>query len=161
MFFPWLMLGTSTSDMWRLFWNEVKLCLKSDLVSNSTHSEGLGNICWEEESLKMSQKDIVEIELRWWFKGLSSYICHIWQPIICMWGTHLKHFELNYHDQKISRTPTYDIYKHWTAVSTFLGLISSVYHDLPHWRSNQQLQIAEPKLYHWAIRLYCTQVTPN
>ena len=37
--------------------------------------------------------------------------------------------------------------KHWTAVSTLLGLISSVYHDLNHWRSNQQPQIAEQKLY--------------
>ena len=25
--------------------------------------------------------------------------------------------------------------EHWTAVSTFLGLISSAYHDLHHWRS--------------------------
>ena len=37
--------------------------------------------------------------------------------------------ELNYHDQKISRTPTHDIREHWTAVSTLLGLISNVYHN--------------------------------
>ena len=37
----------------------------------------------------------------------------------------------------------HDIRKHWTAVSTLLGLISSVYHGVHHWRSNQ---IAEPKL---------------
>ena len=41
-------------------------------------------------------------------------------------------WELNYHDQKIRRTPTPDIQKHWTAVSTLLGLISSVYRDLHH-----------------------------
>ena len=29
---------------------------------------------------------------------------------------------LNFHDQKIRRTPTGDIRKHWTAVSTLLGL---------------------------------------
>ena len=69
--------------------------------------------------------------------------------------------ELNYHDQKIRRTLTYDIRKHWTAVSTLLGLISSVYRDLYRWRSNQRPQIAEPKLYHWAINPYRTQVTPN
>ena len=49
--------------------------------------------------------------------------------------------ELNYHDQKIRRTLTHDIRKHWTAVSTLLGMISSVYHDLHHWRSNQRPQI--------------------
>ena len=35
------------------------------------------------------------------------------------------------------------------------------HHDLPHWRSNQQPQNAEPKLYHWHISPHCTQVTPN
>ena len=50
--------------------------------------------------------------------------------------------ELNYHDQKIRRTPTHDIREHWTPVSTWLGLISSVYRNLPHWRSNQWPQIA-------------------
>ena len=38
--------------------------------------------------------------------------------------------ELNYHDQKIRRTPTHDIREHWTAVSTLLDLISSVYRNL-------------------------------
>ena len=33
-------------------------------------------------------------------------------------------WELNYHDQKIQRIPTYDIQKYWTAVSTVLGLIN-------------------------------------
>ena len=33
--------------------------------------------------------------------------------------------------------------EHWTAVSTLLGLISSAYRDLHHWRSNQQPQNAE------------------
>ena len=44
--------------------------------------------------------------------------------------------ELNYHDQKVRRTPTHDIRKYWTAVSTLLSLISSVYGDLHHQRSN-------------------------
>ena len=47
---------------------------------------------------------------------------------------------MNYHDQKLLQTLTHDIRKHWTAVSTLFGLISSVYRDLPHWRSNQQPQ---------------------
>ena len=33
--------------------------------------------------------------------------------------------------------------KHWTAVSTLLGLISSAHRDLHHWGSNQQPQYAE------------------
>ena len=37
--------------------------------------------------------------------------------------------ELNYHDQKIRRTPTHDIQKHWIAVSILLGLTSSVFRD--------------------------------
>ena len=45
--------------------------------------------------------------------------------------------ELNYHVQKIRRIPTNDIRKHWEAVSTLLGLISSVYCDPHLWRSNQ------------------------
>ena len=48
--------------------------------------------------------------------------------------------ELNYHDQKIQQTLTHDIQKHWIAVSTLLGLISSVYHDFRHWRLNQRPQ---------------------
>ena len=61
--------------------------------------------------------------------------------------------ELNYHDQKIHRKPTHNIREHWTAVSTWLGLISSVYRNLHPWRSNQ--------LYNWATSSYRTQVTPN
>ena len=34
---------------------------------------------------------------------------------------------MNDNDQKIRRKPTHDIQEHWTAVSTLLGLISSVY----------------------------------
>ena len=69
--------------------------------------------------------------------------------------------ELNYHDQKIRRTPTHDTREHWTAVLTLLGLISSVYRNLHHWRSNQRPQIVVPKLYNWATSSYRTQVTPN
>ncbi len=34
------------------------------------------------------------------------------------------------------------------AVLTLIGLINGAYHDLPHWRSNQRPQNAEPKLSH-------------
>ena len=44
----------------------------------------------------------------------------------------------------------HDIRKHWTAVSTLLGLISNVYRDLQPWRPNKRPQIAEPKLYNLA-----------
>ena len=67
----------------------------------------------------------------------------------------------NYHDQKIRQTFARDICKHWTAVSILLGLISSVYHDLPLWRSNQQPQNVELKLFHWAINPHCTHETSN
>ena len=40
--------------------------------------------------------------------------------------------ELNYHDEKIRRTLTHDIQKHWTSVSTLLGLISRVCHTYTH-----------------------------
>ena len=66
--------------------------------------------------------------------------------------------ELNYHEQKIRQALAHDIPKHWTAVSTLLGLISS---DLPNWRSNQRSQKAEPKLYDWAINSHRIQVMPN
>ena len=56
--------------------------------------------------------------------------------------------KLNYHDEKIWQTLASNTQKHWTAFSTLLGLISSVYCDLTHWRSNQRLQNAEPKLDH-------------
>ena len=72
-----------------------------------------------------------------------------------------KWWKLNYHDQKIHRTPMHDIREHWTAVSTLLGLISSMYRNLHHWRSNQGPKIAVPKLYNWATSSYHTQVTPN
>ena len=38
--------------------------------------------------------------------------------------------ELNYYDLKIRGTLTHDIRKHWTAVSTLLGPICSVYYNL-------------------------------
>ena len=38
--------------------------------------------------------------------------------------------------------------EHWTAFSTLLGLISSAYRDLRHWRSNQQPQDAEAETLH-------------
>ena len=56
---------------------------------------------------------------------------------------------MNYYNQKIRRTLTHDIQKHWTAVSTLLGLISSVYRNLHYRRSNQRPQIVEPKLHNW------------
>ena len=59
----------------------------------------------------------------------------------------LSYCELNYHDQKIRRTLTQVIRKHWTTVSTLLSLISSIYRDLHHWRSNQRPHIAKPKLF--------------
>ena len=49
--------------------------------------------------------------------------------------------ELNYQDQKIHRTPTHDIWQYWTTALTLLGLISSVYRNLHHWRLNQRPQI--------------------
>ena len=51
--------------------------------------------------------------------------------------------------------------EHWTAVSTLLCLISSVYRNFYYWRSNQRPQIAVPKLYNWANSSYHAQVTPN
>ena len=74
---------------------------------------------------------------------------------------HFFYCELNYNDQKIRWTPTHDIREHWTGVSTLLGLISSVYSNLHHWRSNQRPQIAVPKLYNEDTCSYHTQVTPN
>ena len=68
---------------------------------------------------------------------------------------------MNYHDQKIRRRPTHDIRGHLIAVSTLLGLFSSVYRNLHHWRSNQRSQIAVLKLYNWATSSYRIHVTPN
>ena len=63
---------------------------------------------------------------------------------------------------EIQWTLMHDIWKYWTtAVSTLLGLISSVYHDLHYWRSKQRSQIAEPKLFDWSTSPDCTQVTLN
>ena len=54
----------------------------------------------------------------------------------------------------------YDIWNHWTAVLTLLGLISSVYHDLPHWRSNQWLQL-ERSWYTLLMKPYHHHVAPS
>ena len=61
-------------------------------------------------------------------------------------------------DQKIQWTLARDIRKHWTAVSTLLGFISSVYPDLLHWGSNQRPHNAEQKLYYWITNPHRTQV---
>ena len=45
----------------------------------------------------------------------------------------------------------------WTPVPTLLGLISSVRHHLPPWRSNQRPHNAHPKLCHWATGSHRTQ----
>ena len=44
-------------------------------------------------------------------------------------------------------------------LNSCFNLIAS--YDLYHWRSNQQPQIAELKLYHWAIGPYHTEAMPN
>ena len=44
---------------------------------------------------------------------------------------------LNYYVQKIRQTLAHHIRNHWTADSTLSYLISSVYRDISHWRSNQ------------------------
>ena len=75
----------------------------------------------------------------------------------------VKHFfitcELNY--QKIRQIPKNGIWEHWTAVSTFLGVLSWLYRNPHHWRSNQQPQIVVPEIYNRAISPLHTQVTPN
>ena len=53
----------------------------------------------------------------------SSGVCRTGEELYCV---------LNYHDQKIRRTLARDIQDHQRAVSTLLGLIRSVYRDLPH-----------------------------
>ena len=51
--------------------------------------------------------------------------------------------------------------EHWTAVAILLGLISIVYSDLSHWKSDQRPQNTEPKLNHWAIGPPPAQALPN
>ena len=92
-----------------------------------------------------------------------SCVC-LWCCVVVMLNDDVDDYitcELNYHDQKIWRTLTHDIRKHWTAVSTLLCTISSVHHALHHWRSNQRPQTAEAKPYNWTTNQYHTQVTPN
>ena len=69
----------------------------------------------------------IGLEIKAWIKVNYEGICHLLSLAN----------ELNYHDQKIRWTFTQDVWKHWAAVSTLLGLISGVYRDLHHWRSNQ------------------------
>ena len=69
--------------------------------------------------------------------------------------------KLNYHDQKIQQTLACNIQNHWTTISILLDLISSVYRNLSHWRSNQRPLNTELKLYHWATCQHCTQAMPN
>ena len=49
----------------------------------------------------------------------------------------------------------HDIQEHW------IGLISSVYHNLHNWRSNQWPYIAMLKLYNWATRSYYWNIFMN
>ena len=63
--------------------------------------------------------------------------------------------KLNCHDQKIRQTLVRDIRKHWTALSTLLGLISSVYHDFSHLKSNKRPQNAE-----LPVHIACVQCRP-
>ena len=69
----------------------------------------------------------------------------LWQISTTSDNTRKNYCELIYHAQKIRRIPTNNIRELWTAVSTLLGLISSVYRNLHHWRSKQWPQIAVPK----------------
>ena len=75
--------------------------------------------------------------------------------------TNIVILKLIYHDQKIRQTLVRNIRNHWIAVSSLLGLISSIYTDIPDRRSNQRPQNAEPKVYHWAIGPHRTQVMLN
>ena len=74
------------------------------------------------------------------FKIETVFIANFYWILKNDYNENNNYCELNYHDQKIWRTLAYDIWKHFTAVSTLLGLISSVYHNLQHWRSNLQTQ---------------------
>ena len=61
----------------------------------------------------------------------------------------------------MTRKPGEHLRKHWTAVSTLLGFLSSVYCDLHLGKSNQRPQIAQPKLYNCANSSYRIRVTSN
>ena len=78
---------------------------------------------------------------------LSNFNLSLSIDVHLLFQTEELYCELNYHDQKIQQTLACNIRKHWTAVSTLLGIISSVYHVLPHRRLNQRPQNAELKLY--------------
>ena len=77
--------------------------------------------------------------------------------------------ELNYRDQKIRRTLTHDVRKHWTDVSILIGLISSVLRDLHNWRSKpattdcrvETLQLSPQSISHTSdtkLRSHCNYV---
>ena len=82
---------------------------------------------------------------------MSSWFLWIFQ--IVRYVLDFVHIYIYIYDKKICQTPTHNIQEHWIAVSTLLGLISSLYHNL-HLRSNQRPQIAVPKLYKWATSSY-------
>ena len=90
-----------------------------------------------------------------WKQKVKSELSKICLHFLLRRGSYILWIEL---PENLANTCTR---KHWTAVSTALGLISSVYYDLHHWRSNQQPLIAEPKIYNRAIDSYRTQVTQN
>ena len=71
------------------------------------------------------------------------------------------HYKLNYHGQKVLQTLARDTRNNLTAVSTLLGFISSIYGDIPQWRSNEQSQNAEPKLYHKSTSSLYTSAIPH
>ena len=61
--------------------------------------------------------------------------------------------KLSIYDNIITRKlgkHSHGTYEDCTTVSTLFSLISCVYRDLQHWRSNQQPQHAKPKLFDWA-----------
>ena len=74
------------------------------------------------------------------------FFCFYNYPILYRFFSFFKVVELycewKYLDQKILRTLACDIQKHWTVVSILLGLISSIYHDLPtrDWTSDHRMQ---------------------
>ena len=61
------------------------------------------------------------------------------------------------HPHSVTQPLARDIRNHWITVSTLSCLISNVYHDLRHWRSNQETR----KFYHGDIGQHCTQTMPN
>ena len=92
-------------------------------------------------------------------KSIMSTLVHILMNLFLSRGINIVNWITM--TRKICRTPTHNIREYWTADSTLLGLISSVYCNLHHWRSNQRPQITVLKLYNWASSSYRTQVSLN